>query len=669
MLRAKKRINIICVIFIIGFLCLITRLFYMQVMCSTVFKELSENKTSTNVITKAPRGEITDRYGKLLAGNRSGYCLMFIKSELNFHEQNRAIIKVLNMLHGEETPFMDSMPVTVSDNQYLITAQNSKWLESYDVDNALNADAVMEFFCRRYGISGYDKYDSRRIAGFYYEADKHNFSYHVPFKVADDVPFGVVSRIEETPEEFSCFTVIKDYSRIYYNDGYASHIVGRVGKVSKDEYKLLKNKGYKIDDYCGKQGVEKLAEEFLRGTDGVVGTQSGDFSFISKKDAQQGNRVVLTIDFQMQKVIENSLAEHIKQISSYGGVKSGMDANSGAAVVVDINNGDVLACASYPTFRLDSFNKDYNLLSQNPDLPLWNRAVSGTYSPGSTFKPLVALAALESGSITTDEIIEDKGIYEYYEDYRPRCWIWSEQKNTHGNINVSEAIENSCNYFFYEAGRRTGINKIAAFGKSFGLGEYTGTGLEEEAKGRIACPESKSNVVKPSSDSTWFGADTLQAAIGQSIHAFTPLQMANYIAAIANGGYRYKLNLIKSIRSGKDGKVIKQNSPEIVEKISLDKNNLEAVRIGMKNVAEDGSARKIFAGYHVQIGGKTGTAQVGSNGSNNGLFVAFAPYDKPEIAVCVVLEHGVSGANAAYVAKDLFDYYFSDYKGEVLYAE
>lgn len=437
-----------------------------------------------------------------------------------------------------------------------------------------------------------------------------------------------------------------NYKRTYVNDSVASHIIGTIGKINEDEYASLKNKGYCYNDIVGKQGVERLAEEFLRGKEGI----DGDF--------MQGSNVVLTIDIEMQSVLEESLERTVKYISETGGYKNGSDADSGAAVVIDVHSGEILACASYPTFDISAYGDNYlNLVSDNA-LPLWNRAVSGAYSPGSTFKPLVAIAALGTGKITADEKIDDLGIYTEYEDYRPRCWIWSEQGKTHGELNVTQAIANSCNYFFYEAGKRTGIDEISKYAHKFGLGKTTGTGLLEEARGMVANPENKKKITGILNQQGWFGADTLQASIGQSVNSFTPLQLANYIATLANGGKRYNLKLIKSIHSAADGTLIKEFGSQVEENISIDKTALNSVLQGMRDVAEQGSARGIFAGYPVPIGGKTGTAQVGSRVSNNALFTAFAPFDKPEIAVCVVIEHGVRGVNAAYVAKDLFDYYF-----------
>ena len=358
---------------------------------------------------------------------------------------------------------------------------------------------------------------------------------------------------------------------------------------------------------------------------------------------------MLTLDSELQAETERSLKS---TIASIGG-----DCNAGAAVVIDVHSGNTLAMASYPTYDMSRFDEDYESLINDTGNPMINRAVSGMYSPGSTFKPLTAIAGIQTGNLKLNEHIACEGVYRVYEDYQPTCWIWSEAQATHGAQDVTLAIENSCNYFFYELGRRLGIDTLDEYAKKFGLGEYTGIELNEEAEGLMASPEYKSKVVLNVIDSEWFGGDTLQAAIGQSYSLFTPVQLANYCATIANGGTRYKVNLIDSIRSSVDGSIVEQFEPQIAEQIDLEPETIDKIHDGMRKVADEGSARSIFDGYPIQIGGKTGTAQLGQ-GSNNAIFIAFAPFDDPQIAVSVVLEHGRRGANAGLVARDIFDKYF-----------
>ena len=358
---------------------------------------------------------------------------------------------------------------------------------------------------------------------------------------------------------------------------------------------------------------------------------------------------MLTIDSELQQTLEDSLEKTIKSI--------GNDCNAGSAVVLDVNSGDTLAIASYPTYDMTTFNADFSKLVKDESNPMLNRAVSGLYSPGSTFKPLTAIAGIQSGVISLSETIQCSGVYKFYEDYQPSCWIWSEYQSMHSHQDVTQAIENSCNVFFYELGRRLGIDALDEYAKKFGLGEYTGIQLTEETQGHMASPDYKKQVVTNVTDSDWFGGDTLQAAIGQSYSLFTPVQLANYCATIANGGTRYKVNLIDSIRSTVDGSLIESFDTEVIEQISIAPQTMNRIRAGMKKVVDEGSARSIFEGYPIQIGGKTGTAQLGK-GANNAIFIAYAPYDNPQIAVAVVLEHGERGTNAGRVARDIFDKYF-----------
>ncbi len=649
---------------------LLFRLFELQIIKGEEYKAVTRGRINVNLVEKAPRGQIYDRYGTPLVINRSGYSLQLIKTNMDDEEFSDTLSELAKMIISTKNQISDTLPISSYPFKFTFASEDAeeKWFSenkhSKYIKYGMSAEEVMDAYI-------YDIYDipegstmneARIITGIKYEAEKSGFSSMSPVVIAEDINVELVSIIKERQAEFPCLAVTDTYYREYKNGMYASHILGRTGKLTSDEYEKYKEQGYRYNDIIGKQGIEKSAEKYLRGNDGTSGivqdVNGKSVTLLENVPSVSGKSVVLTIDMNLQKVLEDSLASNIKSISENGGETTGADADAGAAVVLDVKTGDVLALASYPTYDLSSFNRDYSLLAENKAKPLWNRAVSGTYTPGSTFKPLVAIAALQSGNITAKEKIRDEGVYKYYEDYQPKCWIWQEGHSTHGNINVSSAIEGSCNYFFYEAGRRTGIDKIVDYGSKFGLGELTGIELPEEVKGSVASPEYKKKVVEDQWDRNWFGADTLQAAIGQSYHAITPLQLANYAATIANGGERYKINIIKSVRNTDDNSIVMENKPTVVEKIDISEQNLTAVKEGMKNVVDEGSAHAIFRDYPIKIGGKTGTAQLGKNVSNNAFFVAFAPFDKPEIAICVAIEHGVRGANAAYVARDLFDYYF-----------
>jgi len=667
MINSNKRFFVLHILILVLLVLLVTKLFEIQIVDGDKYKAAAGSKNSVNLIEKAPRGEIYDRYGKPLVVNRECYSVTLIKTAISNDELNDVIYKLIKVIEKENQNIEDSFPVT--DNDFKFTFENDEernsWFEENEdkVNMGMTATEVVKAFASFYNIEGtFQSRELRKLVGIRYEAELRGFSALSPYTVIEDANISIVAAIKERQNEFKGVEITNNYVREYNNGNLASHLLGRIGKMNEKEYAFYKEYGYSYNDTVGKQGIEKSAEEYLRGEDGIRGSEytvdGENVTIINKKEAKPGANIVLTIDSELQEAAELSLERNIKKISASGTERKGIDADSGAAAVIDVRNGDVLACASYPTYNLSEFSERYSELANDPAKPLWNRAVSGTYAPGSTFKPLTAIAALESGGITPGEKIIDEGVYRFYHDYQPKCWIWQERQSTHGSINVSQAIEGSCNYFFCETGRRIGIDKIDEYALKFGLGAYTGIELPEEVTGYVAGPASKKKMVKNATEQGWFGGDTIQAAIGQSYNLFTPVQLANYAATIANGGTRYKVNLIKSIRSGTDRREIKSSEPQIQEKIDLKPETMEAIKLGMKNVVDEGSASAIFSDYHIKIGGKTGTAQIGSKQSNNALFIAFAPLENPEIAVCVVLEHGVRGANAAYVARDIFDSYF-----------
>lgn len=664
---SKGRMLFIKIIIVAMAAAIIWRLYGMQVINGAGYKNLSDQRISANITEEAPRGEITDRNGKILVTNRKGYSIKLQKNNISDKELNDMLLKLFNIFDEEGISISDTLPVTSTEPfefTFSDDAEKEKWFADYKkLDSNMSASELMEYYKKSYDIPDASAENERRIAGIRYEMRKSGFSINTPYILAEDVSATVVSKIKERREEFEGVTVTQGYFREYVGKN-AAHILGRVGAIYEDEYEKLKEKGYSMNDLVGKDGIEKICEDYLKGTDGSKSVYYGkDAELVGNSadvPAVPGNYVILTIDSNLQKAAEESLEKNIKQIAQAGASseKKGGDADSGAAVVIDVNTGEVLAMATYPTYDPANYNKDYNKLKDDVTKPLWNRAISGTYTPGSTFKPLTAIAALSTGAITANEKITCEGVYKFYEDYQPKCWIWSEQHKTHGDLDVSKAIENSCNYFFYETGRRTGINTIDEYAKKFGLGEKSGIELSEEVKGNVSGPEYKKTLYKTDEDKKWVGGDTIQTAIGQSYSSFTPISLANYAATIANGGTRYKAHIIKSIHSSQDGSIVYENKPTVAENTGISEDILNVVRSGMKGVTDEGSAKQIFAGYPVEVGGKTGTAQISKKTSNNALFISFAPFDKPEIAVAVVIEHGYRGANAAYVARDIFDEYF-----------
>ncbi len=639
-----------CVIFV--------KLFNLQVVNGVTYREQSEKRLLRSHAITATRGEITDRYGRPLVTSRMGFELIAYKEYIEDEKLNQLILDTANILEKYNTPYYDTLPISengefIFDTPYY--SSESDFKKSNDFDNKMTARQILDELIKRYEIdTKYTISEKRKIVGIRFEMELRSFNSSTPYTIATDVPIEVVSYIREQGSKFSGIDVSVEPIRVNVNGTIASHILGRVGRIYKEEYDLLKTKGYGMNDTLGKDGIEKIMEDYLKGADGVQNIEQSidgrTMKILETKEAVPGNNVILTIDLELQKIAENSLAETIRKMSTN---PESLGASAGAVVVVDVNNGEILAIASYPTFNQNTFNEDYSDLLKNDAKPMWNRAISGTYAPGSTFKMLTAVAALESGVTTKNEIINDLGIYKYYEssNYTPKCWIYTDTGRTHGNQNVVQAIENSCNYYFYEVGRRMGIDTLADYGKKFGLGEYTGIELSGEAKGIFASRDYREKI-----GSVWYPGDTLQASIGQSDHLFTPIQLANYVATLANGGKRYSLHLIKEIKSGVNSKTIFKYEPKIVEQIEISDENYKAIINGMQAVSETGTASNVFAGYPIPVGGKTGTASVPS-GTANALFVAVAPLDNPQIAIAIVVEHGGHGNYVAPIAKNIISYY------------
>lgn len=664
----KSRYFIVSVAVFILIAVIFIRLFNLQIVNGVSYKEQSEKRLLQSTKITATRGEITDRYGRPIATSRMGFNIIYLKEYIEKENLNNLILNTVNILEKYETDYYDTLPIT-EDGEFLfdspsynsssITENIKNFKEKNEFDDSMDAKDILNELYKKYEISSdYTASEKRKIAGIRYEMELSNFNSSTPYTFAEDVPAEVVSYIREQGELFSGIDISVEPIRVYTNETIASHIIGRVGKIYKEEYDELKDSGYGMNDIIGKDGIEKIMEKYLKGTDGSQSVEQSidgrTLKVLETREATPGNNVVLTIDLELQKVAEESLASTIQSMSknpeSYG-------ASAGALAVVDVKNGDVLSIASYPTYNQNTFNEDYSKLLKNENKPMWNRAIAGTYAPGSTFKMLTAVAALESGVTTTDEIIVDEGIYRYYEssNYTPACWIFTDTGRTHGPQNVTQALENSCNYYFYEVGRRMGIDTLAEYGKKFGLGEYTGIELTGESKGIFASREYRKKI-----ESIWYPGDTLQASIGQSDHLFTPIQLANYIATLANGGTRYKLHLIKEVKSGTDSTVIMKNTPEVVENVDISDKNYKAIMEGMQAVSETGTASNVFAGFEIPVGGKTGTASV-PQGTANALFVAVAPLDDPQIAIAIVVEHGGHGNYVAPIAKNIISYYMNSH--------
>lgn len=662
----KKRFFILYfIVSILAFL-LVARLFMLQVIDGQKYSDITEKRLTKSMPLKAPRGEILDRYGRPLVSNRTGYTIQITKTDIKSEELNEIIKYLIDVCESENVSYIDTMPVNfetpfsytyAEDTEKEEKEKIAKFNKSLDLDEDLTADELIKELKKRYKISGYNEITTRKIAGVRSEMELRLFSRQNSYKFADDVSMNVVTKIKETTRALNGVNILTEYLREYNEPGIASHILGRVGQIYKEEYDELKDEGYTVTDVLGKDGIEKYCERELKGKDGAMSIEEDSdghiVSSVVTLNPVPGNDVILTIDLELQKVAEKMLHETIMKIrnnASYAANYEGYDADSGAVVVEDIHTGDILAMASYPSYNLSNFNKEYSANYKNPAKPFWNRAIAGTYEPGSTFKMVTALAGLESGIINGNTSILCNGKYSFYApSYEPACW----KKAGHGTMNVVTAIENSCNIFFYDTGRKLGIERLNDMTRRLGLGDYTGVELTGEVKGVVAGPQYVEKLGQ-----TWWPGDTIQAAIGQSKNLFTPIQLSNYIATLANGGTRYKTHLVKKVKEYSSTNVIKEIEPEIAEQIKISAKSHKLIMEGMRSVAEEGTASSVFKDFEVPVGGKTGTAEV-SQGSNNGIFVAFAPYDNPQIAISVIVEHGSHGNSIAPIAKEIIKKYFT----------
>lgn len=500
--------------------------------------------------------------------------------------------------------------------------------------------------------------DARNLAGILYELNLRTSNVYVAneYVFAQDVDIDFITQVKE---HSLTGVVIEPTTVRQYHTTYAAHLLGQVTPIYSGEveyYTSLDLDGdgvadYSLNDTVGRGGVEQAFEPYLRGKSGVRTVERNTSGKIVSEtwleEPEPGDNVVLTLDIDLQAYVENTLATAIPKIDVEEAV------GGGACVILDVDTSEVLACASYPTFDPAKYNSNYNEYASDPLLPLLNRALQGTFAPGSTFKMITAIAGLEEGIITPTTEIKDEGIYKYYSSPQPKCWIYNTNGRNHGSINVSEAIEVSCNYFFYEVGRLLGIDTLVDYATRFGLGQKTGLELEEYT-GVMASPE-----YTESRGGTWYEGSVLSVAIGQESTQVTPIQLANYIATLVNGGSRNATHLLKEVKSDDFSQVLYTKEPELLSTIEIQDENLEAVKAGMLALTTQGSVSQHFVGLPFQVGAKTGSAQVDGQVEANAVFVCFAPYDDPEVAMALVVQRGGSGSELGAMAADILSYYFS----------
>lgn len=618
-------------------------------------KSISSNAASETVT--ASRGIITDRNGKVLVSNRLAYTLVFDRS--GFADDaalNAAILRLVQLCEETGTGWNDTLPIGRVGNFLRYSNARSetfdKFIEKNDLTSGASGRQLLSELRELYHVDeSLSEREARLIVGVRYELHSRD-----SYTFAEDVSTEVLSLI--TDGRYEGVTIRTASARVY-NTALAAHILGTIGPIWQEEwssnedtgYVGYADKGYSMNDLVGKDGVEKAFESYLRGTDGrrlITTDETGKITGeLYTREPQPGGTVALTLDIDLQADVEAALAETIS-----GMIDKDSNERGGAAAVVSVGTGEVLALASYPTYDLSTFNEDYDELVNDQRLPMFNRATQGIYAPGSTFKMVTAVAALESGIITPSSIIQDRGIYTYYKDPQPMCWIYSQTGSTHGRINVSQAITDSCNYFFYEVGRLTGIRTLDSYASQFGLGQSTGIEIGDSS-GVLASPE-----WAESHDQEWTDGQTITAAIGQSYNLFTPLQLANYVATLVGGGDHYQAHLLKNVKAYDNSRLLYMYDDNPINTVEMSDTTLSAVTKGMHELTVSGSVAYAFENCVVSAGAKTGSAQVGTDIAN-GVFVAYAPYEKPEIAVAIVIEKGGSGAALANTAVEIINSWFS----------
>lgn len=636
------------------------------------------------VVVDAARGEIFDRNGATIVSNRQGNSIEFnaalFPSQSKSKERNEIIATLIELCESKEEEWIDNLPIIYNEFGELVFAEDRetdiKGLKSSNMLN-LNSYATarncLDALIEMYDLEDYDEATARKIASVRYEMWRTGYSGSNPYTFAEDVSNETVSIIKEKSDFFKGVEVAVDTYREYSEGTLAPHIIGITGAISSDEYdkykeslnemldsadytedekSVMKRNSYSLTDYVGKFGIESAMENYLRGSKGVktISVDSeGNVSSEYEVNPEQGNTVFLTIDSGLQRVAQNALESRILELTASS--SSELDA-AGAVVVVDVDTGEILASASYPTYDLTEYFEKYNELLKADGNPLINRALQSTYEPGSTMKLSTALAGLEESAINSESTFYCNSIFEYF-DVTFGCLA------SHGYLDVAKAIEKSCNIYFYNVSESLGIDVMNDYSSKLGLGQKTGVELSESS-GILAGRSYRESI-----GSTWQMGDTIQAGIGQSDNLFTIIQLANYCATIANNGTRYKCHYVKYVMSADHREIIYEAEPEIVEQTGISQASIEIVKQGMLGVTTTGSCTSAFSKISEKVGAKTGTTQVKKivDGrvveGNNGLNISFAPYDNPEIAIAVIIENVDSGTATATVAADIYEYYFA----------
>lgn len=654
-------------------------LFRIQVVNAGDYTTQKVTMSSSETTIEAARGEILDCNGVPLVTNEQVNSIVlnasYFPSTREQEKRNEILYNLITLTEKSGVEWNDDLPLVFDANGNIQFKADSDsdidFLKSRDVlhlNSYATAQNCFDELVKKFKLENYSPADARKIASVCYSLKKIQFSAANPYTFADDVPDTLAANIKENSAKFQGVD-IEVVSRRSYTDGtIAPHIIGVVGALNESEYKekkeafetasadeslsaedrrLLSLRAYAMDDTIGKFGIESAMEDYLRGTNGIMTTSTdseGNKTSEITVAPKEGDTVILTIDSNLQKQVQNALAAFIEDYRDKESIPA-----VGSAVVIDVKTGGVLACATYPSYNLATYYDDYSTLAADSSSPLWNRALMSTYAPGSTMKPAIAVAGLEEGVITKTSTFKCTRIYTQFPDTPFKCTGY------HGNIDVREALNKSCNIFFYETGRLLGIEKMNDYCSRFGLGQKTGVEINESA-GVLA-----SISYREAHGGVWYPGDTVQAAIGQSDNLFTPIQLANYVATIANGGTRYQAHFVKSAKTSDYSTTVLENKGTVLNEVGASKENIETVKEGMLRM---GTRLSAFKGLPFQVACKSGTAESKAKVDGkivaglNGFMISFAPYDDPEIAVAVAIENLSSGSATAVLVADIYKAYF-----------
>ena len=648
------------------------RLIFLQLVNGDSFRSQATNTTDYNFTVTAARGDIVDSAGRRIATSTTGYNVVLSKLLMGDEDLDGMLQRIVELLEADGEGWNDTLLIGEPDSagNYAFTATESTGdqralaaiKENLGLQQYATANDVMEKLVEDYKLEGYPLHWQRVLGGIHYEMQLQAFSNVNNFVMAENVSEKTVATIKENSLSLPGVEIVETSTRSYERGDILPHVLGRVGKITAERWKVtdengqvtypLREKGYNMNDILGVSGLEAAYEDELRGKDGVETiTRNSDGVIVDTKITtvpEPGHTVQLTINSDFQRAVDKALANNIDMINRVYNTGD-MKAAAGAAVVLDVKDGSVLAAANYPSFDQNLYATNYSEYSADPSLPLFNRALQGLYTPGSTFKPAVAVAALDSGLINQYSTVNCTGVYTYYKDYHPRC-----TRHGHsGNIDVVTAIKWSCNIFFYDVGRRLTSDVYDSYAYKLGLGQKTGVEVSE-AQGRLTTK----------SDSNYTDSLEVQAAIGQGNTVVTPVQLATYAGTIANRGVRYRTHFVKAILDSNTGAVVEETQPEIMDTIEDKGETFDLVKEGMIGVSQTIPA---LASYPYTIACKTGSPQrsesyfVGNTRKyyTNATMIAFGPAEDPEIAIGIVLEYGGAGARTGTLVADIFNAYFA----------